>query len=122
MRRPARRGRRAGRPPRWTRPTAELDQAIDEVKAELDSLSELGETESLRLQMAMDRMSKLMSTLSNILKKVSDDCSQPVAGSAGGDNRVLTSGNDAFDGLAATTTSSVSAATTAFSARAAATS
>jgi hypothetical protein len=50
---------------------AELDQAIDEVKAELGSLSELGETESLRLQMAMDRMSKLMSTLSNILKKAS---------------------------------------------------
>jgi seryl-tRNA synthetase len=51
---------------------AELDQAIDEVKAELDSLSELGETESLRLQMAMDRMSKFMSTLSNILKKSSE--------------------------------------------------
>ena len=56
--------------------TAELDQAIDEVKAELDSLSEMGETESLRLQMAMDRMSKLMSTLSNILKKASDTSGQ----------------------------------------------
>src|SRR4051812_49924925 len=55
---------------------AELDQAIDEVKAELDSLSELGETESLRLQMAMDRMSKLMSTLSNILKQASDTSGQ----------------------------------------------
>jgi cell division protein ZapA (FtsZ GTPase activity inhibitor) len=54
----------------------ELDQAIDEVKAELDSLSELGETESLRLQMAMDRMSKLMSTLSNILKKASETSGQ----------------------------------------------
>ena len=28
--------------------------------------------ESLRLQMAMDRMSKFMSTLSNLLKKMSD--------------------------------------------------
>jgi hypothetical protein len=28
--------------------------------------------ESLRLQMAMDRMSKMMSTLSNLLKKISD--------------------------------------------------
>ena len=28
--------------------------------------------ESLRLQMAMDRLSKLMSTLSNLLKKASD--------------------------------------------------
>ena len=35
-------------------------------------MSELGESESLRLQMALDRLSKMMSTLSNILKKVSD--------------------------------------------------
>jgi len=40
--------------------------------APLDSLSEMGEMESLRLQMAMDRQSKMMSTLSNLLKKVSD--------------------------------------------------
>ena len=32
----------------------------------------MGETESLRLQMAMDRLSKMMSTLSNILKRISD--------------------------------------------------
>ena len=38
----------------------------------VDSLSEMGETESLRLQMTMDRVAKLMSTLSNLLKKVSD--------------------------------------------------
>jgi hypothetical protein len=31
--------------------------------------------ESLRLQMAMDRMSKMMSTLSNLLKKISDTAS-----------------------------------------------
>ncbi len=41
----------------------------------LDSLSEMGEMESLRLQMAMDRMSKLQSTLSNILKKNSEAAS-----------------------------------------------
>ncbi len=41
-------------------------------KDALDSLSELGEMESLRLQMAMDRLSKMMSTLSNILKKTAD--------------------------------------------------
>ena len=35
-------------------------------------MSEMGEMESLRLQMAMDRMSKMMSTLSNLLKKMSD--------------------------------------------------
>ncbi len=38
----------------------------------LDSMSELGEMESLRLQMAMDRLSKMMSTLSNMLKRISD--------------------------------------------------
>jgi hypothetical protein len=31
--------------------------------------------ESLRMQMAMDRMSKMMSTLSNLLKKMSDTSS-----------------------------------------------
>lgn len=42
------------------------------LKGSLDSLSEMGETESLRLQMAMDRMSKFMTALSNIMKKLSD--------------------------------------------------
>lgn len=41
-------------------------------RAELDTLSEMGEMESLRLQLAMDRMSKLMSTVSNLLKKIHD--------------------------------------------------
>ena len=36
-------------------------------------MSEMGEMESLRLQMAMDWMSKMMSTLSNLLKKISDN-------------------------------------------------
>jgi seryl-tRNA synthetase len=55
---------------------AELEAATADVESELDSLSELGETESLRLQMAMDRMSKLMSTLSNLLKKSSETGAQ----------------------------------------------
>jgi len=42
----------------------------------LNKMSEMGEIESLRMQMAMDRMSKLMSTLSNILKKSSDSAGQ----------------------------------------------
>jgi hypothetical protein len=50
----------------------DIDCALDTVKSKLDSLSELGEMESLRLQMAMDRLSKLMSTLSNMLKKQSE--------------------------------------------------
>jgi ATP-dependent Clp protease ATP-binding subunit ClpB len=57
---------------------AELDAAINDTKSDLDSMSEMGEMESLRLQMAMDRMSKLMSTLSNILKKI-DDTSGSIA-------------------------------------------
>ncbi len=42
------------------------------LKGSLDSLSEMGEMESLRLQMAMDRMSKFMAALSNLEKKASD--------------------------------------------------
>lgn len=49
--------------------------AAETVTAHLDGLSEMGEMESLRLQMAMDRMSKLMSTLSNLLRKVSETSS-----------------------------------------------
>ena len=41
-----------------------------------DSLSEMGEMEALRMQMAMDRLSKLMSTLSNLMKKASETSSQ----------------------------------------------
>jgi hypothetical protein len=43
-----------------------------------DNLSNMGELESLRVQMAMDRLSKAMSTLSNILKKISDTQGQIV--------------------------------------------
>jgi len=71
----------AARPPRGqaasVRATAgELEAAIGDVKGELDAMGEMGEMESLRLQMAMDRMSKLMSTLSNLLKKSSETGSQ----------------------------------------------
>ncbi|MEI8291579.1 MAG: hypothetical protein WCH99_19090 [Verrucomicrobiota bacterium] len=57
--------------PGWVKPQS-VDQAVDSAKAKLDSKSELGETESLRLQMAMDRLSKLQATLSNLLKKTSE--------------------------------------------------
>jgi Arc/MetJ-type ribon-helix-helix transcriptional regulator len=50
----------------------DLQTILSDVKGKLDSLSELGEMESLRLQMAMDRLSRLMSTLSNLLKKASE--------------------------------------------------
>lgn len=42
------------------------------LKDSLDSLSEMGEMDSLRLQMAMDRRSKFVEALSNIMKKISD--------------------------------------------------
>lgn len=48
------------------------DHALDGV---CGGTSEMGETESLRLQMAMDRRSKMTSMLSNMLKKVSDTSS-----------------------------------------------
>ncbi len=51
---------------------ADFQLMLDKKKNELDSLSELNETDSLRLQMYMDRRSKLHQTLSNLLKSFSD--------------------------------------------------
>lgn len=50
----------------------ELDAIREKMKGDLDSMSEMGEMESLRLQSAMDRMSKMNSILSNLLKKIHD--------------------------------------------------
>jgi hypothetical protein len=50
----------------------ELNADMQSMKYDLDSMSEMGETESMRLQMAMDRYSKLMEALSNIMKKMSE--------------------------------------------------
>jgi putative addiction module CopG family antidote len=49
-----------------------LESIRDDLRDKLDSMSEMGEMESLRLQMIMDRRSKFISTLSNIMKKISD--------------------------------------------------
>jgi hypothetical protein len=51
---------------------AELGGLLDKANA----AGELSELDQLRLQMAMDRLAKMMSTLSNILKKMSDTASQ----------------------------------------------
>jgi hypothetical protein len=56
----------------------QLDAELEQTQQDLDSMSEMGEMESLRLQMMMDRLSKMMSTLSNILKKIADTNSQIV--------------------------------------------
>lgn len=50
---------------------ADFDRQLDAARNDLDAMNEMSEMESLRLQMAMDRMSKMMSTLSNLLKKLS---------------------------------------------------
>ena len=50
---------------------AQLDVQLNMARNDVDKLSEMGEMESLRLQMAMDRTSQMMSALSNILKKMS---------------------------------------------------
>ena len=42
------------------------------IQADLDSMSELSQMVSMRLQMAMDRRSKSVETLSNVLKTISD--------------------------------------------------
>jgi hypothetical protein len=47
-------------------------QATTSLQDKLDSLSDQSETQSLELQMIMDRRSKLMDALSNVLKKISD--------------------------------------------------
>lgn len=46
---------------------------------DMDAVDELGDAEQLRLQTMMDRMSRMMSTLSNILKKISDTNQQLVS-------------------------------------------
>ncbi len=53
-------------------PQADFDARLERAKSDLDALSEMDEMESLRLQMAMDRQSKMHSTLSNLMKKISD--------------------------------------------------
>ena len=58
-----------------TKGKKDMDAAKETIDNTLDSMSEMGEMESLRLQMAMDRLSKMMSTLSNLLKKISDTSS-----------------------------------------------
>jgi hypothetical protein len=43
---------------------------LDDIKGRLDGMNELSEMTSLRLQMTMDRRSKFIETLSNIMKKI----------------------------------------------------
>ncbi len=50
----------------------DINQLLQQTQQNLDSMSETSEMDSLRLQMAMDRRSKLLDALSNVMKKISD--------------------------------------------------
>ncbi len=50
---------------------AELDKYVEEKEQEMDSLGGLSEELSLKIQILMDRRSKIIQTLSTILKKIS---------------------------------------------------
>jgi hypothetical protein len=47
-----------------------LKLLLDDLKGKLDGMNEMSEMTSLRLQMTMDRRSKIIQTLSNIMKKI----------------------------------------------------
>ena len=48
-----------------------LKNLLDNLKGKLDGMNEMSEMTSLRLQMTMDRRSKFISTLSQMMKKIS---------------------------------------------------
>jgi len=52
--------------------TTDIKKVQDDLQAKHDSLSELSEERSLKMQMLMDRRSKAMEMLSNIMKKISE--------------------------------------------------
>ena len=73
---------------RWIRTELAMREANELSDTELEnvaggkgasSLSDMGEIQSLRLQMSMERSGKMTATLSNILKKISDT-SQTIVG------------------------------------------
>jgi hypothetical protein len=48
-----------------------LKGLLDDMKGKLNGMNEMSEMTSLRLQMTMDRRSKFISTLSQMMKKIS---------------------------------------------------
>ena len=49
-----------------------LEHEMEALQRDVDAKDELSDLESLRLQMLMDRVSQMMATLSNLLKKLAD--------------------------------------------------
>lgn len=60
------------------RPLSDAEMEAVSGGATSDSMDDLGEEQSLRMQTVMDRQSKAASTLSNLLKKSSDTTSSIV--------------------------------------------
>jgi hypothetical protein len=58
---------------------AGLDALQVQMNHDLDSMNDMSEMTSMRLQMAMDRRSKFIETLSNVMKSISDTDSSIVA-------------------------------------------
>jgi hypothetical protein len=58
---------------------ADLDSVQVQMNHDLDSMNEMSEMTSMRLQIAMDRRSKLVETLSNVMKSISDTDNSIVA-------------------------------------------
>ncbi len=56
----------------------DLDREMEGLNHQLDSAREMNDLVSLELQMALDRRSKMLSTLSSIMKKMADTSSQIV--------------------------------------------
>lgn len=56
-------------PPDRMDKATEITRHITEIGFKLEHLEVLSDTEELRLQIAMDRLSKIMETLSNMLKR-----------------------------------------------------
>jgi hypothetical protein len=60
-------------------PKAEFAKKLQAARNDMDSLSEMGEMESLRLQKQMDRMAKSAAVISELMKKQSET-SQTITG------------------------------------------
>ena len=54
---------------------ANLSTLVNQLKSDLDSMNEVSDMTSMRLQMLMDRRSKFIETLSNLMKKIDETSS-----------------------------------------------
>ena len=54
---------------------AQLEAIKDDLQSQLDSMSEMSEMTSLRLQVMMERRSRFVQMLSNMMKKMNDTAS-----------------------------------------------